>query len=51
MALQSDSFHKITSSQENLSEPSNAGSINVIPNPPRKKSTTSRLFRSKETNC
>ena len=39
----------ITSSQWILSEPSTAGNINVIPNLPRKKSTTSRLFCSKET--
>ena len=37
----------ITSSQEILSEPPTAGNINVIPNPPRKKLTTSRLFCSK----
>ena len=40
---------EITSSQDNLSEPPTAGNVNVIQNPPRKKSTTSRLFRLKET--
>ena len=40
-----------TSSQDNLSEPPTAGNVNVIQNPPRKKSTTSRLFRLKETKC
>ena len=39
----------ITSRQEFLSQPPTAGNINVIPNPPRKKLATSRLFRSKET--
>ena len=39
----------ITSRQEFLSQPPTAGNINVIPNPPRKKLRTSRLFRSKET--
>ena len=42
---------EITSSQEILSEPPTAGNINVIENPPGKKSTTSRLFRLKETKC
>ena len=42
---------EITSSQENLSEPSTAGNVNVIQNPPMKKSTTSRLFSLKETKC
>ena len=41
----------ITSSQEILSEPPTAGNINAIPNPPRKKFTTSILFCSKETKC
>ena len=39
----------ITSRQEFLLQPPTAGNINVIPNPPRKKLATSRLFRSKET--
>ena len=39
----------ITSRQEFLSKPPTAGNFNVIPNGPRKKLTTSRLFRSKET--
>ena len=38
-----------TSHQEILSEPPPAGNINVIPNPPRKKLITSRLFHSKQT--
>ena len=42
---------EITLSQEILSEPPTADNINVIPNPPRKKLTTSRLFCSKETKC
>ena len=42
---------EITSSQEILSQPITAGNTNVIPNPARKKSTTSRLFRSKEKKC
>ena len=42
---------EITSSQEILSETPTAGSVNVIPNPPRKKLITSRLFHSKETKC
>ena len=41
---------EITSNQEVLAEPPTADNINVIPNPPRKKST-SRLYHSKETNC
>ena len=41
---------EITSNQEILAEPPTADNINVIPNPPRKKST-SRLYHSKETNC
>ena len=41
---------EITSSQEILSQPITAGNINVIPNPARKKSATSRLFCSKEKN-
>ena len=40
-----------TSNQEILAEPPTADNINVIPNPPRKKSATSRLYRSKETKC
>ena len=42
---------EITSNQEILAEPPTADNINVIPNPPRKKSTKSRLHRSKETKC
>ena len=42
---------EITSNQEILAEPPTADNINVIPNPPRKKSATSRLYRSKETKC
>ena len=41
----------ITSNQKVLSESPTAGNINVIPNPPRKKSTASRLYHSKETKC
>ena len=40
-----------TSNQDILAEPPTADNINVIPNPPRKKSTTSRLYRSRETKC
>ena len=40
---------ELTLSQDNLSEPPTADNVNVIQNPPRKKSTTSRLFRLKET--
>ena len=39
---------KTPSGQEILSEPPTAGIVNVIPNPPRKKSTTSRFLCSKE---
>ena len=42
---------EITSNQEILAEPPTADNINVIPNPPRKKSITSRLYHSKETKC
>ena len=42
---------EMRSSPEILSEPPTAGNINVIPNPQRKKSATSRLFCSKETKC
>ena len=42
---------EITSSQENLSEPPTGGNVNVIQNPPREKSTASRLFPLKETKC
>ena len=42
---------KITSSQDNLSEPPSVDNVNVIQNPLRKKSTTSRLFWLKETKC
>ena len=42
---------EITSNLEILAEPPTADNINVIPNPPRKKLTTSRLYRSKETKC
>ena len=42
---------EITLNQEILSEPHTAGNINVIPNPPKKKSTTSRLYCLKETKC
>ena len=42
---------EITSTQEIFSQPSTPGNINVISNPPRKQTTTSRLFRSKETKC
>ena len=49
--LQSDSFHRDNIDQEILAEPTTADSINRIPNPPRKKSTTSRLYLSKETKC
>ena len=49
--LQSDSFPIDNIESRNLSEPPTAGNINVIENPPRKKSTTSRLFRLKETKC
>ena len=41
----------ITSIPDNLSEPPTADNVNVIQNPPRKKSTTFRLFWSKETKC
>ena len=36
---------EMRSSPEILSEPPTAGNINVSPNPQRKKSATSRLFR------
>ena len=42
---------EITSSQEILSETPTAGNINIIPNPPRKNLTTSKLSRSKEAKC
>ena len=42
---------EMRSSPEILSEPPTTGNINVIPNPQRKKSATSTLFRSKETKC
>ena len=42
---------EITSNQEILTEPGTADNINLIPNPPRKKSTTSKLYRSKQTKC
>ena len=42
---------EITSNQEILAESPIADNINVIPNPPRKKSATSRLYCSKETKC
>ena len=42
---------EITSNQDILAELPTADNINVIPNPTRKKSTTSRLYRSKETKC
>ena len=42
---------EITSNQGILAEPPTADNINVIPNPPRKKSITSRLYHSKETKC
>ena len=42
---------EITSNQGILAEPPTADNINVIPNPPRKKSMTSRLYHSKETKC
>ena len=42
---------EITSNQEILTEPGTADNINLIPNPRRKKSTTSRLYRSKQTKC
>ena len=42
---------EITSNQDILAEPPTADNINVIPNPPRKKSTTSRLYRSRERRC
>ena len=42
---------EITLNQEILAEPPTADNINVIPNPPRKKSTTSTVYRSKETKC
>ena len=41
----------ISLSLETLSEPATADNINVIPNPPRKKSTTSGLCFSKEPKC
>ena len=42
---------EITLNQEILAEPPTADNINVIPNPPKKKSTTSRLYRSREKKC
>ena len=42
---------EITSTQEIFSQPLTPGNINVISNPPRKQTTTSRLFCSKETKC
>ena len=42
---------EITSTQEIFSQPLTAGNINVISNPPRKQTTTPRLFCSKETKC
>ena len=41
----------IISNQEILAEPTTADNINIIPNSPRKKSTTSTLYLSKETKC
>ena len=40
---------EITSNQVILAEPGTTDNINSIPNPQRKKSTTSRLYRSKQT--
>ena len=42
---------EITSNQEILAKPQTADNINVIPNPPRKKSATPRLYCSKEQNA
>ena len=42
---------EITSNQEFLAESPTADNINVIPNPHRKKSATSRLYHSKEAKC
>ena len=42
---------EITSNQEVLAESPTADNINVIPNPLKKKSATSRLYCSKETKC
>ena len=42
---------QITQNREILAEPPTADNINAIPNPPRKKLTTSRLYRSKEIKC
>ena len=42
---------EITSNQEILAESPIADNINIIPNQPRKKSATSRLYRSKEAKC
>ena len=42
---------EITSNQEILAESPIADNINIIPNQPRKKSATSRLYRTKEAKC
>ena len=49
--LQNHPFNRVNIKSEILSYPPTADDINEIPYPPRKKLTTSTLFRSIETKC